>query len=145
MNELLSSSIMNDDWKGANLMMRENLLMFNMWENGKKSKNHKWSMGKLFYQFFCVSCLCPTIKESRKKKNGAPQNWFFSASMSLHLFEWLHIPRNEKTQRKGAELTNSLLYLTWITADFIRFSFSKSILKKSNTVAQIVFKEMFQN
>lgn len=23
-----------------------------------------------------------------KEKNGAPQNWFFSASMSLHLFEW---------------------------------------------------------
>ena len=28
-------------------------------------------------------------RNRKKEKNGAPQNWFFSASMSLHLFEWL--------------------------------------------------------
>ena len=30
-------------------------------------------------------------RNRKKEKNGAPQNWFFSASMSLHLFEWLSL------------------------------------------------------
>ena len=41
-----------------------------------------------FGKFPLLPCF-PLLR--KKKKNGEPQNWFFSAPMNLHLFEWLHI------------------------------------------------------
>ena len=58
--------------------------------------------GETFLPVFLCLLSMSNNKRKSKKKNGAPQNWFFSASMSLHLFEWLHIPRNEKKEAKGS-------------------------------------------
>ena len=42
-------------------------------------------------------------RNRKKEKNGAPQNWFFSASMSLHLFEWLSLSSSQYYILKGLQ------------------------------------------
>ena len=46
-------------------------------------------------------------RNRKKEKNGAPQNWFFSASMSLHLFEWLSLSSSQYYILKGLQSKTS--------------------------------------